>query len=170
MVGSALLQAVSAAFFFASTATATPYTRLYDRQANYTWPSEVAGQAYGPSWPQFVNKTTRWSTYEPPSFNEVFLPKTEEDVAIGLQYLSSAGKSFLVKSGGHGYSPSLHVIQNAAMINMENFDYVIMNPDHSVTVGTGARFSKLVDVVGNAGRELSQSQPHHQCALEERSI
>lgn len=74
-----------------------------------------------------------------------------------LQYLSSAGKTFLAKSGGHGYSPTLHAIQHAAMINMENFDYVTMNSDFSVTVGTGARFSKLVDVVGNAGRELSQS-------------
>ena len=43
------------------------------------------------------------------------------------------------------------------MINMENFDYVTMNSDFSVTVGSGARFSKLVDVVSNAGRELSQS-------------
>lgn len=84
MVRSALLQAVSAAFLFASTATATPFTRRYGRQSNYTWPSEVADQAYGPSWPQFVNKTTRWSTYEPPSFNEVFLPETEEDLSIGV--------------------------------------------------------------------------------------
>lgn len=43
------------------------------------------------------------------------------------------------------------------MINMENFNYVTMNPDFSVTVGTGAKFSKLVDVVADAGRELSQS-------------
>ena len=84
MVGSALLQAVPAAFLFASTATATPYTRLYGRQSNYTWPSEVADQAHDPSWSQFVNKTTRWSTYEPPSFNEVFLPETEEGLSIGV--------------------------------------------------------------------------------------
>ncbi|KAI4194593.1 MAG: hypothetical protein LQ350_007682 [Teloschistes chrysophthalmus] len=129
--------------------------RLHARQSNYTWPSEIASEAFGPSWPQFVNKTTRWSTYESPSFNEVFLPKTEQDLAIGLHYLSSAGKSFLVKSGGHGYSPNLHVIQNAAMINMENFNYVTMNSDFSVTVGTGAKFSKMVDVVGKAGRELT---------------
>lgn len=84
MVGSALLQAVTAAFLFAFTATATPYTRLYGRQSNYTWPSKVADQAHDPSWSQFINKTTRWSTYEPPSFNEVFLPETEEDLSIGV--------------------------------------------------------------------------------------
>lgn len=43
------------------------------------------------------------------------------------------------------------------MINMEKFNYVTMNPDFSVTVGTGARFSNFVEVIGNAGRELSQS-------------
>ena len=84
MVGSQLLQALPAAFLFASTVIATPYTRLYGRQSNYTWPTEVAGEAFGPSWSQFVNKTTRWSTYEPPSFNEVFLPKTEEELSIGV--------------------------------------------------------------------------------------
>lgn len=84
MFGLVLLRAVPAAFFLASIAAATPYTRIYGRQSNYTWPSELADQAYGPSWSQFVNKTTRWSTYEPPSFNEVFLPKTEEDLAIGV--------------------------------------------------------------------------------------
>lgn len=49
------------------------------------------------------------------------------------------------------------------MINMVNFDYVTINSDFSVTVGTGARFSELVDVVGNAGRELSQYPPNLQC-------
>lgn len=87
-----------------------------------------------------------------------------------LHYLSSAGKSFLVKSGGHGYSPNLHVIQNAAMINMENFNYVTMNSDFSVTVGTGAKFSKMVDVVGKAGRELSQYPRHLQYHVEERIV
>lgn len=71
--------------------------------------------------------------------------------------MSSAKKSFLAKSGGHGYSPTLHAVQNAAMINLENFDYVTLNSDFSVKVGSGARFSKLVDVIGHAGRELSQS-------------
>ncbi len=86
MLGSALLQVVQAAFLFtsASTATTIPYPRLYGSQSNYTWPNEIAGQAHDPSWSQFVNKTTRWSTYEPPSFNEVFLPETGEDLSIGV--------------------------------------------------------------------------------------
>lgn len=83
MVGS-ILQALPVAFLLASKTTATPYTRVYGRQPNYTWPSQVADQAHDPSWPQFVEKTTRWSTYEPPSFNEVFIPEDEEDLSIGV--------------------------------------------------------------------------------------
>lgn len=49
------------------------------------------------------------------------------------------------------------------MINMENFDYVTINSDFSVTVGSGAQLSELVHVVGNAGRELSQFPPNLQC-------
>ena len=53
------------------------------------------------------------------------------------------------------------------MINMENFNYVNMNLDLSVTVGSGAKFSTLVDVVAGAGRELSQSLPNFQCPHDE---
>ena len=82
---------------------------------------------------------------------------------IQLQYLSNAGKTFLAKSGGHGYSATLHEIQSAAKINMKNFNYVNLNSDLSLTVSTGARFSGPVDVVAGAERELSQSAPNFQC-------
>lgn len=92
MLGSALLQVVQAAFLFTSASTAaTIYPRLYGSQYNYTWPNEIADQAHDPSWSQFVNKTTRWSTYEPPSFNEVFLPETEEDLSIGVSCVLTFG-------------------------------------------------------------------------------
>lgn len=92
MLGSALLQVVQAAFLFTSASTAaTIYPRLYGSQSNYTWPNEIADQAHDPSWSQFVNKTTRWSTYEPPSFNEVFLPETEEDLSIGVSCVLTFG-------------------------------------------------------------------------------
>lgn len=86
MIGSTVFaKALPAGLFFASKVAATPYTgRMYGRQ--YNWPSQVSDLAHDASWPQFVNKTTRWSTYEPPSFNEVFLPETEEDLALGVSY------------------------------------------------------------------------------------
>ncbi|KAI1099519.1 hypothetical protein F4804DRAFT_345472 [Jackrogersella minutella] len=72
-----------------------------------------------------------------------------------LRYLSSSNKTWLAKSGGRGYSTTLQAIQNAVLINMENFAYVNMNSDMSVVVGTGATSNELIDVVGNAGREIT---------------
>ncbi|KAJ0368335.1 hypothetical protein COL154_002616 [Colletotrichum chrysophilum] len=118
------------------------------------WPEEISHLAFNESWPQFVEKTTRWSTFEAPTFNEVFLPETIEQLSQGLGYLSRTEKTWLAKSGGHGYSPTLGVIQEAVMINMENFDNVIMNQDNTVTVGSGTKFRDLVSAVGTAGREL----------------
>ncbi|KAJ0346147.1 hypothetical protein COL26b_002063 [Colletotrichum chrysophilum] len=119
------------------------------------WPEEISHLAFNESWPQFVEKTTRWSTFEAPTFNEVFLPETIEQLSQGLGYLSRTEKTWLAKSGGHGYSPTLGVIQEAVMINMENFDNVIMNQDNTVTVGSGTKFRDLVSAVGTAGRELT---------------
>ncbi|KAI1196102.1 hypothetical protein F5X97DRAFT_334922 [Nemania serpens] len=107
---------------------------------------EIAAHVHGPEWPQFVNKTTRWSTFEAPTFDKVFLPTNEKELSSGVTpILSSINKTWLAKSGGHGYSPTLRAIQNATMINMENF----------VTMGTGASFSELISTVGSAGRELT---------------
>ncbi|KAI1394184.1 uncharacterized protein F4822DRAFT_424651 [Hypoxylon trugodes] len=121
----------------------------------YNWPPSIAGEAHGPSWPQFANATLRWSTYAAPTFNEVFIPQTEEDLSTALRYLSSSNKTWLAQSGGHGYSATLQTIQNAVLINMESFDYVKVNPNMTVTVGTGVKFDELISVVGNAGRELT---------------
>lgn len=63
-------------------ATASPLD-LAPREKS-VWPSAIAAEAHGPSWPQFAAATERWSTYEPPSFNEVFLPRTEEDLSKGV--------------------------------------------------------------------------------------
>ena len=79
--------------------------------------------------------------------------------------MSSNSLPWLARSGGHGYSPSLHSIQNAVLINLENFNYVKVEDDGTVVVGTGAVFGDLIDTVGTAGREFSKSfQPRLDCA------
>ncbi|KAH7304071.1 hypothetical protein B0I35DRAFT_363902 [Stachybotrys elegans] len=124
------------------------------RQAN-GWPSSIACQVHGPEWPQFVNATTRWSTYSAPTFDEIFLPRTGEDLAVGLQYLSSIGKPYLAMSGGHGYAPSLGEIQNATMINMRNFNYVNVHEDGTATIGSGTKFRDVINGAYAAGREIT---------------
>ncbi len=65
--------------------------------------------------------------------------------------------SFLALSGGHGTSIQLGEVHNAVAINMENFNHVVVNSDHTVTVGGGSRFRDIYPVVHAAGRELSTS-------------
>lgn len=48
------------------------------------WPARIASKAYGPSSSLFVQKTTRWSTFEAPTFNEVFLPANEQELSMGV--------------------------------------------------------------------------------------
>ncbi|KAI1373462.1 hypothetical protein F4677DRAFT_428960 [Hypoxylon crocopeplum] len=72
-----------------------------------------------------------------------------------LGYLSSQNIPFFAQGGGHGYSPTLAVIQNAVMIKMEHFDKIQMNDDMSVTVGGAVRFGALISTLYAAGRELT---------------
>ncbi|KAK2879439.1 hypothetical protein FQN49_000874 [Arthroderma sp. PD_2] len=108
---------------------------------NIEWPRDIAGSIHTPEWPGFMNKTTRWSTHRAPSFDWVFIPKSEKHLSIG--------------SGGHGYSVTLDTVQDAVMINMEKFKYAKMNSDKTVTMGSGASFQDLAVAVGGAGRELT---------------
>lgn len=48
------------------------------------WPTTISSQIHSESWPDFANKTQRWSSYKAPTFDEVFLPKDEHDLALGV--------------------------------------------------------------------------------------
>lgn len=72
-----------------------------------------------------------------------------------LGYLSSHDIPYFAQGGGHGYSPTLSVIQNAVMVKMERFDSIIMNDDMSVTVGGAVRFGSLISALHAAGREMT---------------
>ncbi|KAL9079845.1 MAG: hypothetical protein Q9157_001301 [Trypethelium eluteriae] len=72
-----------------------------------------------------------------------------------LQYMSSNNLSWLAKSGGHGYSETLEVIQNGVLINLENFNYTNVQDDGTIVVGTGVLFGNMVKTVGDSGRELN---------------
>jgi hypothetical protein len=40
-----------------------------------------SGAIYSPSWPMWVNETTRWSTFSAPTFDLVFIPKNENEIS-----------------------------------------------------------------------------------------
>ncbi|KAL7621047.1 hypothetical protein AAE478_008359 [Parahypoxylon ruwenzoriense] len=110
---------------------------------------------YTSDWPQFANETTRWSTYSAPTFDLILIPETEEEISNALALFSQNSIPFFAQGGGHGYSPTLGVIQNAVMVKMERFNQIRFNDDHSVSVGGAARFRDLVSDLYGAGRELT---------------
>lgn len=100
MVRLIFLRAWSAFLVLIQSVSSTPLASRgrypHDRaQRNGTvWPIDVAGLAHDKTWPDFTEKTTRWSSYEAPTFNQVFLPETEEDLSIGVSKMSFASDSF----------------------------------------------------------------------------
>lgn len=107
----ALLQALTAFLTIIQTVSSTPLTfgglrRRNESQTNNTvWPTDVAGLAHDETWPDFAAKTARWSSYEAPTFDEVFLPVTEEDLSIGVSTSSFASNTSIL---GEIYALKVH--------------------------------------------------------------
>lgn len=74
---------------------------------------------------------------------------------LQLKYLTSNNIPFLARSGGHGYSITLRLIQDGVMINMEKFNSSIINDDLTATIGSGVSFNDMVQALSSAERELS---------------
>jgi hypothetical protein len=90
MVRFAILRALSVLLATIQTVSSTPLSTKYLSRADTSsyndplWPSTLNGQIYGTSWPEFANKTERWSSYKAPTFDEVFLPENESDLSLGV--------------------------------------------------------------------------------------
>ncbi|KAH7311469.1 hypothetical protein B0I35DRAFT_377620 [Stachybotrys elegans] len=150
------MAAALALALLAGSAVAAPTTNsLRCRNATTDWPQSLTGKIFDNSWLNFVNATTRWSTHMAPTFNEVFLPETIEDLSVGLSFLSTTDRQWLAMSGGHGYSPTLAQVQNGTLINMRNFQYSFVNDDFTMTVGSGSKFRDMVNTAFAAGREVN---------------
>ncbi|KAI0541765.1 FAD binding domain-containing protein [Xylaria digitata] len=126
-----------------------------DTGFNASFPISSQASLITPDSADWASASLRWSTWSAPQFDVVFAPATEQDVVTGLEYLTSINASFLAKGGGHGNSLTLASVQNGVMINMEQFDHVVMNPDKTITFGGGARFGALYEKAYDAGRELT---------------
>ncbi|KFA46213.1 hypothetical protein S40293_07182 [Stachybotrys chartarum IBT 40293] len=150
-----LLHLIPTLVLFVAPSIAASIARETSPSNGSVWPQEIATEVYGPEWPGFANATERWSAYEAPTFNEVFIPQTPQDLSLGLRHLSDTGRQWLALSGGHGYSPTLRVIQDAVLINLRNFTYSRVNGDNTLTVGTGSRFRDIITTAYNADRELT---------------
>ena len=95
----ALLQALLAFLAIFQTVSSTPLTvgglrpRNESQPNGMIWPTDLAGLAHNETWPNFTETTLRWSSYEAPTFNEVFLPVTEKELSLGVSILSFASNT-----------------------------------------------------------------------------
>lgn len=131
------------------------------------------------TWKGWEENTARWSSYEAPTFSAVFRPESEDELSQGvssrpvlchvarqllkfsrlhqMQYFATHGIPYLAtKPGGHGNVPTLGSYQNVVQINLDNFRHAVVNPDHSITVGGGAKMMDLIPTLHAAGREMSE--------------
>ncbi|KAH6645461.1 FAD binding domain-containing protein [Truncatella angustata] len=107
-----------------------------------------------PDQPEWTNDTARWSTWSPPTYSVAFLPATEQDITTALQYMTRNNISFLAQGGGHGNTLTFSTVQDAVVINLENFGDVTVNDDETISVGGGAVFANVYAAAYAAGREL----------------
>ncbi|TAQ85444.1 hypothetical protein B7494_g6222 [Chlorociboria aeruginascens] len=111
---------------------------------------------YTPSSPQWANQTSRYSSYQQPTFNYVVVPAVEQDIILTMKYAESHNIQFMAQGGGHGFSSTLQTIQNAIMINMENFRYAIVdNSSNTVRVGGATVSAEVISALYDAGREMT---------------
>ena len=94
MIALTLLQALPVFLAIIWTVASKPLTfrSLHPRNESQPdgtiWPTDLTGLAHDETWSNFTEATLRWSSYEAPTFNEVFLPVTEEDLSLGVSTLS----------------------------------------------------------------------------------
>ncbi|KAI1485036.1 FAD binding domain-containing protein [Biscogniauxia mediterranea] len=156
---------VNALAFLASTAAAFPTLEIRSGDAlvqylkrattpslNFTISPDAS--IITPDSPNWENETIRWSTWSAPSYSVAFVPAEEQDIVTGLRYMSSHNISFLAMGGGHGNTLTLGTVENAVLINMQQFNNITVNPDDTITIGGGSRFGAVYDVAYAAGREL----------------
>ncbi|KAF2996169.1 hypothetical protein E8E14_003466 [Neopestalotiopsis sp. 37M] len=152
-----VLAAASAVSAFPTlhTSSGDALVRFFEKRAstlNFTISSE-ASIVY-PSDATWENDTARWSLWSPPSYSVAFLPATEQDITTGLQYLTRNNISFLAQCGGHGNTVTYETVRDAVVIDMQNFNEIVLNDDNTITAGGGAIFGDVYPVAYNGGREL----------------
>lgn len=86
-----------------SAAASTVAFDVLKREANMSvWPSNLASDVHDSSWPDWANTTIRWSTYDAPTFDSVFIPTTPEDLASGVSHLCKVSQFFFGENANGG--------------------------------------------------------------------
>ncbi|KAL8655906.1 MAG: hypothetical protein Q9210_000607 [Variospora velana] len=100
----------------------------------------------------FDNSTTRWSTYDAPSYLAAISPANEADVAKTVRLASSHRIPFLATGGRHGYTTTLGDLQGGLAIDLSQFkSYSIDRAAGTLTVGGATTLGDFQDALYEAG-------------------
>jgi FAD/FMN-containing dehydrogenase len=86
-----------------------------------------------------------WSTHQySPNPALVFQPSSAREVAIAVLLCRAAECKFAVKSGGHAAMKGASSVEGGVVLDMKNFNTVVLNDDKSIaSIGTGNRWEQV---------------------------
>ncbi|CAJ2508334.1 Uu.00g133600.m01.CDS01 [Anthostomella pinea] len=103
----------------------------------------------------FINATTRWTVFRPPTYQAAVSPATEPDVSTAIRVASENSIPFLGTGGRHGYGTTLGNLQGGLALDLSKLNSVSVDKDAgTLTVGPGVHFGDVLDPVFNAGYML----------------
>ncbi|KAI1355390.1 hypothetical protein F5Y01DRAFT_327100 [Xylaria sp. FL0043] len=121
---------------------------------NLTGRLSSGAHIYLPKSSGFEVATTRWSTFDTPTFRLVVAPSTENDVAEVVKYANELNVPFLAVTGAHGAITTVGNLHDGIGIWMSALNSVEINHDGStVTIGGGTLSKSVTDTLWAAGKQ-----------------
>lgn len=157
-----LLQATTAALAAAAvavaattiTTTPTNLSAIFSQNASQ-W--DAATVLVLPDAPTFANITERWTVFGAPTFAGAIRPATEADVVKTVQLARQHDIPFLATGGRHGFSTTLHALDQGLEIDLSQLDSVeIDDTNATVTIGAGVVVDDILDPIYDAGFEMRE--------------
>ncbi|KFA79676.1 hypothetical protein S40288_09082 [Stachybotrys chartarum IBT 40288] len=104
---------------------------------------------------RFLNSTSRWTVFDPPTYTAVITPGTEADIVQAVRIAKANKVPFLATGGRHGFGTALGKLDDGIAIDLSSFDSVRVDATaRTLTVGGGTRFESIYDPVYAAGFEM----------------
>lgn len=156
-----VLQATAAALLAAAAvavaATPTDLSAIFGQNASQ-WDSGT--MLVLPDAPNFANITERWTVFGAPTFAGAIRPATEADVVKAVQLARQHDVPFLATGGRHGFSTTLHALDQGLEIDLSQLDSVEVDADNAtMTIGAGVVVDDILDPIYDAGFEMRNFPP-----------
>ncbi|KAI1083648.1 Glucooligosaccharide oxidase [Whalleya microplaca] len=148
------LSVVLRAWLYSAAATALPADTysVFTNSSNH-WNAKTAINF--PNSTAFANATTRWNSFDGPTYDISITPGSEADVAKAVTIARSINLPLLGTGGRHAVSITLHEMNEGLGIDLSALNSVSVDAKAgTLTVGGGTRFRDIYDAVYDAGYEM----------------